>query len=342
MWTHEVGPDGLAATPACTDELVVFGISPRHEPVNQVASAAVRAVRRDDGTPVWEYVGPAERGARVTLAPVLDAETAYVAGSEELVALALEDGSLRWRVRAQNPARPVLADGVLYASRQSELLALDPATGKITARRRCGAAIDAIAVDPGGDLLLSMYSGRVLRVDAETLEIKQTYKLTGGWAVGSPVVADPDGGLLVVDSYGSFVVALDADSGEVRWKKKKEGGRLGAAFPLPEGRVLCTTTDLVAFAMADGRAAWKVPGPVVYAEVGVAAVYALVLNDDYSCDLVVVDPATGKTVERQQFDTSTEYRLGQWDASAGLTVRDGVAYAAHPSGSVVAVSVQGG
>lgn len=63
VWTHDVGPDEHAATPECWDDLVVFGISPRHEPVNQVASAAVRAVRRDDGASVWEYRGPAELGA---------------------------------------------------------------------------------------------------------------------------------------------------------------------------------------------------------------------------------------------------------------------------------------
>lgn len=340
QWRYVLEPGELATTPLCVGRQVLFGVDPLHGTVfNEVRSAAIRSVSRANGTLDWEYRGEAEMGARVRQPPVVSGDLVFVATFLDLVGLDLARGELRWRVRGHRGCRPLPYGGLLYASRESELLVLDPDTGRILNRRRCGSQIDAVARHPDGDLLLSMNRRLVLRLDPATLLTRQTYRLAGTWAVGAPVVVVDELDLLVVNSWAGFVYGIDAATGAVRWRRKKVPGRLGVTLPAAPGAVLCTTPDLVMMATDTGAVRWRLPGPVQHAVVDDTHVHALTVGADGGYELIVVALDTGTVTARLLYGTSEyEQQFVYWKDN-GFAVDAGVVLTSHVPGEVVALDM---
>ena len=340
VWRYALEPGELAATPLCVGRQVLFGVDPQHGTVlNEVRSAAIRSVSRANGTLDWEYRGEAELGARVRHPPVVSGDLVFVATLLDLVVLDLASGALRWRVRGHHGCRPLPHGGLLYASRESELLVLDPDTGKILNRRRCGSQIDAVARHPDGDLLLSMNRRLVLRLDPATLLTRQTYRLAGTWAVGAPVVVVDELDLLVVNSWAGFVYGIDAATGAVRWRRKKVPGRLGVTLPRRSGRGAVHHSGPSDDGYRHGCCA------VAAARTGPACGgrrHARPRADggaDGGYELVVVARETGTVTARLPYGTSEyEQQFVYWKDN-GFAVDAGVVLASHVPGEVVALDM---
>ncbi|WP_435066543.1 PQQ-binding-like beta-propeller repeat protein [Haloplanus sp. C73] len=159
---------------------------------------------------------PRADGAAVS-APVVDADTVYLATSAGAVALALGDGSVRWRTDSISPTTmastvgvdelvpPVVADGRVYLAASSGLVALDAADGE-TVWRYDSSPTGVPAVHGSG--LFVPLEERLAHLDGDGAE-----RWTADVDASHPAVADGR----VVASGREETVALDAATGERRW-----------------------------------------------------------------------------------------------------------------------------
>jgi outer membrane protein assembly factor BamB len=253
------------------------------------------AIRVEDGFTLWRF----ETLGFVQCAPLYDPrEDVVYFGSNDgaLYKVRAHDGRLLWRfsTNAEVAQRPVLSEGVLYATNANDtLLALDPGNGKLLwARHRAPAMAMEVAGYSGplvwrGMVYMGFSDGTVTAFDAKTgaerwepvdlsAEAEQTQgdmplyldvdtTPAGAMVDGTPVV--------FVANYAGGVFALDAETGSQVWSNPAATGvgslilwsepehrPRGGGNPVPERRLVIAgsgTTGLWALDPVDGREVWR-------------------------------------------------------------------------------------
>jgi outer membrane protein assembly factor BamB len=156
-----------------------------------------------------------------------NAESVYVGAGGELVALAMADGSRRWRVRLASGGdvgTPTVADGRVFAA----------------------SGIGAGPEDSG-----------VVAVDASSGDVRWTYKSPGGAVIYTPPICH---GVAFVIGHDGLLVALDAATGEQRWSLDVHA-ELEALPAIVDDRVYVVGRGGPATAVdaTTGRLLWEVP-----------------------------------------------------------------------------------
>lgn len=185
------------------------------------------AVRATDGVEAWTWSG---KSAIYGDARVEHDALYFVDDADELVALGLEGGELRWRFALRDPsssaqpvnetfnhrtATPVVADGVVYVgSTDGGIYAIDAAKGSKLWRHDATARIHAGLALTEHELIAGCYDGTILRLDRRSLREKSRRKLLGPIA-STPLVA---GGKVIVGCRDYMLYALDLATNEISWR----------------------------------------------------------------------------------------------------------------------------
>ena len=175
----------------------------------------------DTGSEVWSRaIGPLfadQFGAGPRSTPVLDGETLYMLGGNgALVALAVEDGSERWRVELTEvfgaplprfgfSGSPLVVDALLY-------------------------------VEVGGSEAGSAFAA----LDKATGETRWT-AIDGGAGYSSPVVAELGGERQLLLMHGTTLYGMALD-GRTLWTHPLSGGAIAMPLDLGDGRVFVSSS----------------------------------------------------------------------------------------------------
>jgi outer membrane protein assembly factor BamB len=214
-------------------------------------------------------VGP--DGAASTLAsipegamssPVVDGDVAFVRVGEEMQAVTIGDGSVRWRVPSGSPffgTQPAVSESsVVFGQAGTGLVAVDKVTGE---RRWSTALPDAPLVSvplalPDGDVV---YGGNSLaRYDGSTGDV--VWQSPDAYPLGPLTTA---GGLVFAATLslqgGSGIGAYDARTGERRWFVEIAGVPRHLAPAVSDGVVVASDDagTVTAYLATDGSVLWS-------------------------------------------------------------------------------------
>ena len=171
---------------------------------------------------------------------LLSGDTVFVASSRpegRIHALDRSDGKRIWRVSANPIAAPLaLIGGLLVAETQrGEVMALDPATGKVRWRRRVGTARGPATGAGAGSLLVSTTDSlfRMSLVDG---------RITHQLSSPGTIVADwlPHRGSLIAGTADSQVVSIRPADLRLNWTVAVDAPVLGAPAALGDTLFLAT------------------------------------------------------------------------------------------------------
>ncbi|RYJ14290.1 pyrrolo-quinoline quinone [Halogeometricum borinquense] len=225
-------------------------------------SDGLKAFQAEDGQRRWET---GEITGQLNTPAIYDG-TVYtigrVDGVDSLVALALDDGTIRWTTALEDPSDgdPVATDqGVLVVDgntlvvhdretgdRRSEIELVSDELGSLT----------TIAAD-GGTTFVATYERGLFAVDIETGTTQWQYDDSAhddsafGVCVGiETVISIVDKPESVTSAYGKTVTAFDRETGDVRWNYALDGYHALTIRPiLADGAVFFATDSIGALAV---------------------------------------------------------------------------------------------
>jgi outer membrane protein assembly factor BamB len=183
-----------------------------------------------------------------------DQEAAYVPlEGGTLIAIDLERGGVRWQIPLATTMTPATGDGMVYATSDGHVIALD---------QRSGASLWRTAVP--GELASRVYweSGWVLAstADGELMALRaQDGQVLWRQALGAPVAVRPSasGDQLYVALDDNRLAALNVDSGAVAWTRALEQQVTGL-LALEEQLLVGTRANLLhSIAVNSGRTRWR-------------------------------------------------------------------------------------
>ena len=191
-----------------------------------------------------------------------------------------KSGAEKWRVRIDNGSEPriptneektrwdrygasVVTDGkrLFIASRDKNLYALDPTTGREVWRATAGDIMTATPALHGDSVIFADFAGKVQAVSGKDGTQRWTYDAKLGVA-GDVVVA---GDRVLVGSRSYDLIALDAATGKERWKHYYWFSWIESPPVVRDGVVYTGSSDatnVYAINLFDGSLRWKaaVPG----------------------------------------------------------------------------------
>lgn len=297
---------------------------------------------------VWRIDEPA-RGV-----PARDRSSIYfLTRSDELAAVRLSDGHLRWRIPLDVPsptfASRVIVRGDVVVAGAYDLLGIDKSTGRVRwiFAPEDGGGAGMHLGDARADLVFTgSVSGYLRAIDVRTGRLRWQHQLglEDDTTVYSPVVSGP----WVAATYTVFggnpvggLAVADARTGALLWHRQVPGSVAGSGLPAFAGRVVLAASrdgTIHGFDVGSGEALWSLP-----------AVSSLGGDPDYrpvvvSGPLVVVGSLSG---EISAWELST--RRLRWRRPSELysvlfrmTVAGNVVYAPLGSGEVVALRLRDG
>jgi outer membrane protein assembly factor BamB len=237
-------------------------------------SEAIVALAADTGELQWVSDLDFDGADRVPVAPnagtVVD-DTLYVCaitrddGPDAVLALAVDTGEVRWTTKIDGGVwgSPAVANGLLYASGDGTVYALDVETGEGFWEADLGDFSRSVATD--GELVVAVPGNRIVGVDGMTGELRWETELPRVHGNrNSPVLVDDL--VVYVHAHTGFVV--DATTGDVVWQTDEEaveGPKPAVTDELVifvdndrKSTVGETDTALVrAFSLKDGEIAWE-------------------------------------------------------------------------------------
>jgi outer membrane protein assembly factor BamB len=204
----------------------------------------------DRGDPAWTVE------QTVTSAPAVGDGLVFVAGSDELLALAEDTGTVAWRVASAETTGSPLAwnNGWLVAVTSSgELLALRASDGHLIWKRALGAPLSAPPSLAGDRIYAPVKDGRLIALLLESGEPIWERRLGG--APGEPLAIDTR---VYVGSVDNFFYCLSSENGTPLWRWRTGADVLGR--PAADARrVYFVSLDNVLRAMdqRSGAQVWR-------------------------------------------------------------------------------------
>ena len=224
--------------------------------------------------PLFEVEHPGESG------PAIADGTLYLCTRDEAVdAIDVESGDTEWRYELDGNGHwgPTVHDGVVYASHQHILYAIDAEEGETVWERdvfRSSFQGRVRSPRPTADGLLLRAGDELLRIDYEDGE-PTTLAEFEGMSVHSSVPAIDDDGVYIASDETLY--AFDSETGDELWRfDADDGERLGDYDPV----VADGTVYIGPYAVEDGSERWRleagmpetpspsVAGGLVYYNVG--------------------------------------------------------------------------
>ncbi|MFE0425705.1 serine/threonine-protein kinase [Streptomyces sp. NPDC058953] len=228
----------------------------------------VQAWEAVTGNRLWELIGAQSEFETAQAGPVIAGDTVYVWKEARLRALESRTGAERWSYPVGDAAScgnvPVrvhpAADGFVYVSAGTRVIALDIATGRVRWHFESPAVFlspPAFAPGPavaGGGVYLADYLGTVYALDATTGKDRWRIATESRQSV-EPVLVT--GGNVHVGS-GSALYTLDAVTGTPLWRFAAGGEVVGAPVAA-DGRVHFGSADHVLYTLdaTGGQLRWK-------------------------------------------------------------------------------------
>ncbi|MEW1545918.1 serine/threonine-protein kinase [Streptomyces tsukubensis] len=260
--------DGRERWRLSTDSWVYSLQAGRGTVLTGTRGGGVQAWEASGGDKLWELTGAQSEFETVEGGPVIAGDTVYVWKEARLRALEARTGTERWSYPVGDAAScgnvPVrvhpAADGFVYVSAGTRVIALDIATGRVRWHFEAPAVFlspPAFAAGPavaGGGVYLADYLGTVYALDATTG--KDRWRIaTEARQSTEPVLVT--GGNVHVGS-GSALYTLDAVAGTPLWRFAAGGEVVGAPVAA-DGRVHFGSADHVLYTLdaTGGQLRWK-------------------------------------------------------------------------------------
>lgn len=227
--------------------------------VADVGSAHI-GVSLPDLTVQWEHPATSDHFAT----PVVHDGLAIFTEGDDLLAVDIATGDIRWRARAgASPlgTAPLLEDGVLYGG--NPVAAWDPDTGS----QRWESDVHDPSGTPGasdGHLYVSTSGGAVDDSELSAIDLRTgdtTWQVPVGSDTQTPIGAvHVVGSTIVVDS-ANLVIGYDVADGTERWRTKMPAASAGT-LSIIDGSAyrLLTNSQLLALDPTDGALAASFPG----------------------------------------------------------------------------------
>lgn len=203
-----------------------------------------------DGGELWSVRGLPQQASLINNAsPAVDGGTVVVPyPSGDLVALAVNDGSVQWqeslsrtRTTSQltsmsDTARPAIAQGVVFAiGHAGRMIATQVATGERLWQLNLPSTQQPWVA--GGSVFVVDLDGELIAIDRNDGKLQWTAKLPGNTTWSGPTLA---GGMLWVASAAGDLVGVEAQTGRVA-VKKEIGSPVYVAPIVAQGRMYILT-----------------------------------------------------------------------------------------------------
>lgn len=265
-WSYNIHQDGnqtsFHGNPLVTDQLVLTGTD------KSCASGGIGhlyAFDRTTGAVRWKYrtTGTPTDVARI-------GSTVYAATfSDELVALNLADGSLRWTLATgtlnpacEFPSSPViLGDRAFYAGLNGVLYGLDGKSGKVLWKRDLGKHATTKLSVVGNSLYLGNSAKKLFRISADDGQIQS--ELAVPTAPEGRILVAEDSALYVFledhESGAGYLISTDFNLSHVRWTQKSDRAWSSEWPRLWHGLLLAGKCrgELEALRISDGAPQWS-------------------------------------------------------------------------------------
>lgn len=213
-------------------------------------------------------------------------------------------------------------DKVFVASRDGEVKALDPETGKliwrVNLRQDVPARLSGGLVAAYGQLFVGSENGEVIALDAENGELSWRTNVEG--EVLASVVADNS--FIIVNSSRGMLVALDSSSGEQKWSISTEVPSLtlrGDSRPVTaSGGVFWGTPSgrLAAAIIERGQLIWQLPvgqprgateiDRLVDVDAAPLIIGANLYTIGFNGQLISIDLRSGNAIWKRNYSSTTE------------------------------------
>ena len=227
LWLYDTSTDGPPANfhgePLITDELIVVGSDVDWVLFPESGTERVEyvyAFEQSSGKVRWKHGATAGVISEI----VRRGETVYgVTKDGELLALALADGRLRFRIRTGDGSADasirysalVHNDRVIFTGAGNSVVAVNADDGEQVWIRSLETKINTTLVHSAGSLFVGTLGRAIYRLDESTGEVTARYE-TDGFPYGTPVVLDKS--LLALVGGKSFV-RLGTDPPRVIWEQ---------------------------------------------------------------------------------------------------------------------------
>ena len=241
----------------------------------------LRAVDLETGAEKWKF----ETGSRIPSSPAAANGLVYfLSYDSNFYALDATTGALKWKFRTEGERRfaakhihgiepasetmpdpfdfflssPAVSNGVVYfGSSDSNLYALDAATGAVKWKFKTGDVVHCSPAVWGGTIFVGSWDTFLYALDAATGKEKWRFKTGEDHAIynqvgiqASPAVAD---GVVYFGCRDSNFYALDATSGKQLWSFSNKGSWVISSAANRDGKVYFATSDTGLFHAVDAR-----------------------------------------------------------------------------------------
>jgi len=264
-WSYNIHQDGnqtsFHGNPLITDQLVLIGTD---KSCAAGSIGHVYAFDRATGTVQWKY---RTAGTPTDIARI--GSSIYAASFvDELIALNLSNGNLRWKFAtgtpnpdcALPPAPVAVGDRVFYAGLNGILYAFDGQSGRLLWKHDLGRRATTKLSVVGNSLYLGNSENRLSRISADDGHVQSDLS----------VPASPEGRILVDapalyifledrDSQGGYLISTDLNLSQIRWIHKAEKAWSSEWPRLWNGFLLAGNcrSELDAFRISDGIPQWS-------------------------------------------------------------------------------------
>jgi outer membrane protein assembly factor BamB len=264
-WSYNIHQDGnqtsFHGNPLITDQLILIGTD---KSCAAGSIGHVYAFDRATGAVRWKY---RTAGTPTDIARI--GSTVYAASfADELIALSLADGELRWRFATGTPnpdcslppAPVVVGDRIFYAGLNGILYGLDGQTGKLLWKHDLGKRSTTKLSAIGNSLYIGNSTNRIFRISTDDGHVQSEIS----------VQASPTGRILTdapalyifledTDVQGGYLVSTDVNLSQIRWTRRSDRTWSSEWPRLWDGLLLAGNcrSDLVAFRISDGALQWS-------------------------------------------------------------------------------------
>ena len=264
-WSYNIHQDGnqtsFHGNPLISDQLILVGTD---KSCADGSIGHVYAFDRATGTVRWKYrtAGTPTDVARI-------GSTVYAASfADELIALSLAHGELRWRFATGTPnpdctlppAPVVMGDRIFYAGLNGILYGLDGKTGKLLWKHDLGQRSTTKLSVIGNSLYIGNSTNRIFRISPDDGHVQSELSVPA--SPTGRIIADATALYIFLEDRGvqaGYLVSTDINLSQIRWTHRSDRAWSSEWPRLWDGLLLAGNcrSDLVAFRTSDGALQWS-------------------------------------------------------------------------------------
>jgi outer membrane protein assembly factor BamB len=264
-WSYNIHQDGnqtsFHGNPLITDQLIFIGTD---KSCAAGSIGHVYAFDRATGTVRWKY---RTAGTPTDIARI--GSTVYAASfADELIALNLADGDLRWRFAtgmpnpdcSLPPAPVVVGDRLFYTGLNGILYGLDGQTGKLLWKHNLGKRSTTKLSVVGNSLYIGNSANRIFRISTDDGHVQSELSVPA--SPTGRILADARALYIFLEdreSKGGYLISTDLNLSQIRWTHQADRAWSSEWPRLWNGLLLAGScrSELDAFRISDGALQWS-------------------------------------------------------------------------------------